>query len=236
MSGDGKHIEKASHLVIESPEGSGPGGSTPTPILRETGNGGGCVESGPFKDYVVNLGPISLTVPGNRTITAPPGSNPLAYNPRCMTRDLSDSTNKRWVNATSVVNTILKPKDIYDFQMTLQGYPGSDNGGIHGDGHWIIGGDPASDTGSSPAEPVFYLHHAMTDLAWWIWQCLDWERRGTAQGDNALSGTRTLLNIPPSENATMEDEMYLHYVNGEKRISIGDAISVVDGPFCYVYE
>lgn len=45
--------------------------------------------------------------------------------------------------------------------------------GVHSAGHYTVGGDPGGDFFVSPAEPVFYMHHAQIDRTWWIWQNLD---------------------------------------------------------------
>ena len=94
------------------------------PIYLPTGTGGGCVESGPFKHMSVNLGPAALDVPGGISI-GPPSGNPLDYNPRCLKRDLVDAVNQRFANASSVLSLVLKSRNVYDFQMTMQGIPGS---------------------------------------------------------------------------------------------------------------
>jgi tyrosinase len=61
-----------------------------TPLYLEPGLGGGCIKSGPFKDYVVNLGPLGMdTVP-----TGPEGG--LGYNPRCMKRDVGPAVTLKY--------------------------------------------------------------------------------------------------------------------------------------------
>jgi tyrosinase len=40
--------------------------------------------------------------------------------------------------------------------------------GIHGGVHIWVGGT-MSDAGISPADPVFWLHHANLDRLWWVW-------------------------------------------------------------------
>ncbi|OWP04095.1 hypothetical protein B2J93_5916 [Marssonina coronariae] len=44
----------------------------------------------------------------------------------------------------------------------------------------------------------------MVDRVWWIWQAQDLEARL-----KAVSGTMTMFNIPPSRNATLNDDVDL---------------------------
>jgi len=126
MSGNGAFIPGRGNVVL--------GGNGLPEILLPAGSGGGCVTSGPFKNMTVNLGPVALGLPGGATEANGDG---LSYNPRCLKRDLTDYVNKRFANASSVVNLILKSKDITDFQMTMQGVPGSGDIGVHGGGEFI---------------------------------------------------------------------------------------------------
>lgn len=109
MSGNGELDNDKADVIL--------GGNGLPEIPIPAGTGGGCVNSGPFKDMSVNLGPVSLILPGNRTEANGDG---LAYNPRCLKRDLSTAVNRRFANATSVVRNILLPQDVYDFQMTMR--------------------------------------------------------------------------------------------------------------------
>lgn len=77
-------------------------------------------------------------------------------------------------------------------------------------------------------DPYFFLHHAQIDRTWWIWQNQDLKTR-----QNAIAGTLTLLNSPPSRNATLNDTIDLG-VNGAG-IPISSAMSTLNGPFCYIY-
>lgn len=123
MSGNGEFISGRGDIVL--------GGNGLPEIPIPAGTGGGCVKSGPFKNMKVNLGPVALGLPGG--ITEANGDG-LSYNPRCLKRDLTDYTNKKWADATAVVKLILKNKDIESFQMEMQGVPGSGNIGVHGGG------------------------------------------------------------------------------------------------------
>ncbi|KAF9735418.1 hypothetical protein PMIN06_002598 [Paraphaeosphaeria minitans] len=221
MSGDGEHVEQTGDIVL--------GGSEGLPALvLPTGSGGGCVKSGPFANVSVNLGPVGLSLPGGSTDANGDG---LSYNPRCLKRDLTDAVIRKYANATAIAYTILKPQEVYDFQMTMQGVPGSGNIGIHGGGHYSMGGDPGRDVNTSPGDPLFYTHHAMIDRVWWIWQLLDRKERTGAKG---VSGTGTFLNMPPSANTTLDTVLNLGYAAGPP-ITVRELMSTTDGPFCYTY-
>ncbi|KAK8075937.1 Di-copper centre-containing protein [Apiospora phragmitis] len=187
------------------------------PVVLPPGNGGGCVQTGPFKDMVVNLGPVALPL-NNGTVLTGTG---LEHNPRCLKRDISAGVNKAFANDTSIMQLIVNNDNVADFQMVMQGVPGSGSIGVHGGGHYTIGGDPAGDTFTSPGDPVFYLHHGMIDLVWWVWQM--------------VAGTNTFLNQPPSANTTLDDVIDLFYAGGGP-ITMRELTSIHDGPFCYTYS
>lgn len=242
MSGNGLPVPNQGDIILA--------GTPDLPQLSlPPGSGGGPVTKGPFANMQVNLGPVSLSLPGGATGNNGDG---LSYNPRPLKRDLTDAINRKYANATSIINTILKHKDIDSFQMTLQGIPGTGDIGIHGGGkymshdlypsylirvlgHYSIGGDPGRDFFTSPGDPVFYMHHAMIDRVWWIWQALNAK---VAYGAKGIAGTGTFLNSPPSPNTTLNTVIDLNYATAEgapgpKKMS--ELLSTVDGPFCYIY-
>lgn len=194
-------------------------------IYLPPGTGGGCVTTGPFRDMVVNLGPVSLPLNNGSVLT---GSG-FEYNPRCLKRDVSAAVNLAYANMTSIVDLILKNDNVWDFQMRMQGVPGSGSIGVHGGGHYTIGGDPGGDVFVSPGDPAFYLHHGMIDLVWWTWQLLDYKDR-----KYAINGTNTFLDQPPSANTTLDDIVDLYYAGGGP-ITMRELMSTVEGPFCYTY-
>ncbi|KAK8013273.1 hypothetical protein PG991_009544 [Apiospora marii] len=196
------------------------------PVVLPPGNGGGCVTSGPFKDMVVNLGPVALPLNNGSVITG----TGLDHNPRCLKRDISAGVNKAFANATSIMQLIGNNDKVADFQLVMQGVPGSGSIGVHGGGHYTIGGDPAGDTFTSPGDPVFYLHHSMIDLVWWTWQMMDFPGR-----QNQVAGTNTFLNQPPSANTTLDTVIDLFYAGGGP-ITMRELTSIHDGPFCYTYS
>ncbi|CAG8078514.1 unnamed protein product [Penicillium salamii] len=218
MSGNGAKVETTGDIQLTL-------GDYPV-IHLPTGTGGGCVTSGPFKDYKVNLGPAALMLPGGNTSAA---ANPLAYNPRCLNRDLTTAILSDYANFTSTVDLILSNDDVWDFQMSMQGVPGSGSIGVHGGGHYSMGGDPARDVFVSPGDPAFWHHHGMIDRTWWIWQNLDLKKRG-----NAISGTGTFLNQPESANTTLDTVIDIGHA-GAGPIAMRDLMSTVSGPFCYIY-
>lgn len=186
-----------------------------------TGLGGGCVTSGPFANYVVNLA-------GNAP--APEG---MLYNPRCLKRDVGPGVSQRFTKASDVLSLILNNTKIYDFQMTMEGIPGSGSIGVHGGGHFTVAGDPGGDLFGSPGDPAFYLHHGMIDRVWTAWQDLDPEAR-----QYALSGTGTFLNNPPSADTTLDTIVDIGFAaqgdeTGGRKMS--DLMSTTGGEFCYVY-
>jgi tyrosinase len=176
------------------------------------------------RSWTINLGPVQPTwnnIPPN------PQADGLGYNPRCLSRDLSPQASSN-ASDDRVVSLILGSYDIASFQDTMQ-YVVSGDLGIHGAGHYGIGGDANGDLYNSPSDPAFFTHHTMIDLVWWTWQSLGLETR-----QNAIAGTTTFMNKPPSRNATLEDIIDLAYA-GSPNITIRDAMNTLAGPFCYVY-
>ena len=80
---------------------------------------------------------------------------------------------------------------------------------------------------TSPGEPAFYLHHAMIDRVWWIWQMLSPRERQFS--DAAIAGTNTFLNMPPSDETTLDDIVDLGFAAGPP-MKIRDLLSITDGP------
>ncbi|TVY52368.1 Tyrosinase-like protein orsC [Lachnellula cervina] len=196
------------------------------------GQGGGCIYSGPFKKWVllpcfhstVHLGPVDATLAESGIVD----NNGTSYNPRCLKRDVSSWVSTRWSTEENSTTLITENSDIDSFQDTMQGDFDAGEYGVHGGGHFTIGGDPGGDIYTSPGDPVFWLHHGQIDRTWWIWQNQD-----IANRQNAISGTITMFNSPASRNGTLDDVLYLG-VNADD-IAIKDVMSTVAGPLCYIY-
>ncbi|EHL01284.1 putative Tyrosinase [Glarea lozoyensis 74030] len=160
------------------------------------GAGGGCINSGPFKNSKVNLGPVSPTLSGVGLVP----NNGTVYNPRCIRRDVSSWVSTRYASEKNTTDLITGYTTIDDFQTTMQGDFANGEYGVHTAGHFIAAGDPGGDIFTSPGDPVFWLHHGQIDRVWWIWQNQDIKNR-----QNAIGGTITLNNSPPSRDAKLED-------------------------------
>lgn len=157
--------------------------------------------------------------------------SPLAYNPHCAKRDLTTFASSTWLTLTNLHNLTLGPAStsLLLFQNELQGRFSDGFLGMHAAGHYVMGGD-ASDFFSSPNDPVFFMHHAMLDRVWWIWQALHPELAKT------VAGTLTIFNNPPSRNATVEDGVGFEYLGVEEK-RIGEVLDTLgEGVGCYVYE
>ncbi|KAK6437493.1 hypothetical protein LTR95_006310 [Oleoguttula sp. CCFEE 5521] len=193
-------------------------------ISLAPGVGGGCVTSGPFKNFTVNLGPLA---PSLRD--AIPTATGLEYNPRCLRRDLTQAAASLGSTDATSYELITNHTTVLDFQNTMQGNGFVNNYiGVHTAGHFWVNGDPGGDFFASPGDPWFYFHHGQIDRTWQIWQNLDLKNR-----QNAIAGTNTFGNVPPSPNTTLSDMLDLGVL--APNITIGAAMSTLAGPFCYIY-
>ncbi|GKT62251.1 tyrosinase central domain-containing protein [Colletotrichum tofieldiae] len=169
----------------------------------------------------VHVGPRSL--PQYGTSTPFSVEKPTDDHARCLKRDLNKHIASRYTSFRNTTELILGHDNIEWFQAVMQGddrYTPGIEVGVHGGGHYTIGGDPGSDPFISTGEPVFFLHHAQVDRVYWIWQMLDFANR---------------QNNPPSRNATLDDLVDVSPLGGP--VKLRDLMSTVGGsPFCYVYE
>jgi len=186
------------------------------------GGGTGCLASGPFSNVTVNVGPVG-------------SAEPLAYNPRCIKRQLNSRICQNSASLKATTEPILNAENVNDFQAILQGDVRASDAargagmGVHGGGHYSIGGDPGGDFYFSPLEPGFPLHHGNIDRMHFIWQNLDWENRQT------IAGTNTMFNRPPTPDAVLTDNMGFEPLH--RNLTIGETMDTVGGtPLCYVYE
>lgn len=197
-------------------------------LKMEPGSGGGCVTTGPFEDLSVSFGRFVMPAYGSPDWISDP--DPIGDNTRCLKRDLNAWIATKYTSFRNTTSLILQNQDIEMFQAILQGDDRYVVGelGVHGGGHFTIGGDPGADPFISPGDPAFYLHHSQTDRVYWIWQMLDFANRQN------VHGTGTLQNNPPSPDVTVEDYIDVEPLAGP--VKIKDLMNTVGGtPFCYVY-
>ncbi|KAK7458338.1 hypothetical protein Landi51_01161 [Colletotrichum acutatum] len=198
-------------------------------IKLKPGTGGGCIKSGPFQNMTVHIGPAALAQYG---ITKPFNvTDPLQDLPRCLKRDLNKDVAQRFNSFRNTTTLILEQTNIKNFSSLLQGddrfFPNTL--GIHGGGHFIIGGDPGADGLIAPGDPAFWVHQAQVDRVYWIWQNLDFKNR---QG---VFGTMTLQDNPKSPEGSVEDDIDLTPLNSP--VKIKNLMNTVSGaPLCYIFD
>ena len=188
------------------------------------GTGGGCVHSGPFSGMTTNMGPLDS--PYNDNV-----KNKYDHNPRCLTRDFNSWFSTQFNTYTNVTDLLLNNIYVENFQQVMQGYGSKDNPlGVHGGGHWLGGGpSQLEDFHSSPSDPIFFLHHAMIDKIWVVWQYLD-----IANRQNIIHGTSTLNNDPPSPDMSLTDVIPFGFVAPDQTFST--LMDTFTGPYCYRYD
>lgn len=98
------------------------------------GEGGGCVDSGPFKDMVVNIGPIAPLLAAEGVV-AVAEEDRFGWNPRCLRRDISSWVSQRWTTEENVTRLIEEHDDIASFQFAMQGNYSAGDYGVHGGAH-----------------------------------------------------------------------------------------------------
>lgn len=138
MSGNGVYIANQPDISV-----AGPPFDLPWNITVPAGSGGGCIHSGPFVNYTLNMGPVGLAIPGQVEPVSNPDGN-FAYNPRCLKRDLTNAIVRKFNNATSVLSNIVDPMTFADFRAKVEGNPYEGDVAIHGGGHFSLGGEPGN--------------------------------------------------------------------------------------------
>ncbi|KAF9530165.1 hypothetical protein CPB83DRAFT_851093 [Crepidotus variabilis] len=174
----------------------------------------GCVLDGPFSSahYTVHLGPGKL-------ITS-----------HCLVRGIDNSV--AHYLSSEVVNHALRAADYARFREALEGKPGEES--EHESGHMIIGGD-FGNFYSSPADPIFFLHHANLDRIWWTWQTIDLKTR---LFDVSMSNHQTHRR----QERPGKSQEALEYMLDYGQLSqlplfrtIREVMDVRGAPLCYAY-
>ncbi|CAK5272159.1 unnamed protein product [Mycena citricolor] len=169
------------------------------------GTGGGCITTGPFVSYNLSVGP---------------GTKPTNH---CLTRNFNDAF--IWALSSAQVANTTKQPNFERFRIELEGQPITSTMKLHDGGHFAVGGEML-DTYSSPADPIFWLHHANLDRIWWKWQNIDLPTRLLD-----VSG-RSRVN-PPFVNITLAYPLKMWSL--APTIPIWRVMDVRSPPLCYDY-
>ncbi|KAK4186436.1 hypothetical protein QBC35DRAFT_524284 [Podospora australis] len=184
-------------------------------------SGGGCVTDGPWAgdDDVVHLGPAAS----------------VTYTPQCLKRDLSPYFAARYLGMNQTQLTLSQP-DFGWFNTIVEGQPSFEASGVHGGGHYGVGGNMGQmgDLYTSPADPIFHLHHANLDRLWWSWQSLNPSARLTD-----ISGPLFLMDYAnlAGGNATLSTPLSVGVSAAD--VTVGDVMNIEDcgnGGLCYTYD
>jgi len=181
--------------------------------------GGGCVTTGPFAGIsdMVHLGP----------------ADSVTYNPQCLKRDFSPYFAGRYLGMNQTQVTLCQP-DFGLFARTMEGGPDYELSGVHGGGHYGVGGSlgQIGDLYVSPADPIFFLHHANLDRLWWSWQRVN---LGTRLME--ISGPELIMDYS-GPNVTLAFPLTVG-VNGAD-LTVGDVMNIkgcgATGALCYDYD
>ncbi|TFK33798.1 hypothetical protein BDQ12DRAFT_637106 [Crucibulum laeve] len=172
---------------------------------RTSGWGGGCVKDGPFASYEVALGPGKL------------------INDHCLVRGIRQDF-AQFITYEAVANATKQPT-FEIFRIELEGMPITPTHKMHDGGHLAVGGE-MQNLYSSPADPLFYLHHANLDRIWWEWQAVNFTDRLYQ-----VSGRSTVP--PPWVNITLDFPLDMGTLG--ETVPIRDAMDIRQAPLCYIY-
>ncbi|CAG9945977.1 unnamed protein product [Clonostachys rosea f. rosea IK726] len=187
-----------------------PGQTVNTPWDVPDRTGGGCIQDGPFAGLMSNLGP----------------SNKTDYNPHCVQRDFAPLTFASMSGPLSVATGLALPNFGWFDRITESSF--------HAGGHWAVGGlyGTMTDKWASPADPIFWSHHANLDRTWWSWQKRNLRKRLTDVSGplvnfdwtNQLGG-----NITLDHTITVGETVKL-------QAKVRDVMHIQEGPLCYEYD
>lgn len=103
--------------------------------------------------------------------------------------------------------------------------------GPHGAIHNAIGGDMIP--GTSPNDPLFFLHHAQVDRLWWLWQQADPEARNVDFGGNR-EPVADPAEADSAAQATLADP--LAFLGLGEDVTVGAVMTTENELLCYAYE
>lgn len=88
---------------------------------------------------------------------------------------------------------------------------------------------------TSPADPIFYLHHANLDRLWWSWQKLNLSTRLTD-----ISGPINLMDYGNAQGGNVTLDFPLSVGVSAANVTVGDVMNIkgcgTAGVLCYEYD
>ncbi|RPA77400.1 Di-copper centre-containing protein [Ascobolus immersus RN42] len=175
----------------------------------------GCVSTGPFKDWTIHL----------------PAQTSINRQDRCLSRRIDANIGNQWLTKR-YEDDVLSKGDYGWMALALEG--DTQGGyGIHGGGHFAIGGS-AGDVYTSNTEPLFYLHHTNMDRIWNKWQNANPSKR-TFDISLTMFPRNTFLQPKPAPagNVTLDFEINLGGLAGS--VTMRDIMDTKSGINCYEY-
>ncbi|KAF2792362.1 Di-copper centre-containing protein [Melanomma pulvis-pyrius CBS 109.77] len=217
ISGNGRYIPDRNGTLQPFPIPV----ENPPAIYVDPGTGGGYIYEGPFVDWKLHLGPVvHMNVRNGQPVNPNPRPDGLGYNPRHIIRDFNNTLLQQSASYSNLTSMLVNMTSIHTFHPAFFTGP-------HLAGHTFISAYD-NDLFTSPGDPLFWFHHTQVDRIWTIWQGLDFSTR-----EYALDGTITIINVPPSRNATLNDTMDFEI---SPDIPIEAALSPTKNGLCYIYE
>lgn len=172
----------------------------------------------------LNLGPLRPGMDGLKSV-----GSIADWNPRCLRRDLTMASTTRFLTTASLLNITVGAASgsVAAFQDELQAArTAPDFQGLHGAGHYAMGAD-GTDVYSSLNDPAFWLHHAMVDRVYWLWQALHPRQAATIAGG-------TVMREPASPPGTLDDPLDMRGLADHPPLR--DLLDTLGGsPLCYIY-
>lgn len=141
-----------------------------------------------------------------------------------MKRDLALQTAEIY-NSAAALAILMNTTNIADFQGNMSG--ADVHAGVHGGGHYILGG-AGVDFFASPNDPAFFFHHSMIDKVWADWQAIDPLTRTWP-----LNGTDTIFDPPGATLMTLDYVQNWGYLGGTRET--WEMMRVGYEGFCYYY-
>lgn len=207
-----------------APNGTAPIALGPSLVIPH-GSGGGCIKSGPFKNWTATLGFIDPLFLISGQALPPTTYN---YNASCLVRDLNSYAAQTYTNH-SLVQTTAHSVNASDLENNLNGVIGGSSLGVHSAGHFTVGGFMNS-IHVSVQDPIWWMLHANIDRIYSSYQI-----NNPAKASD-LYGTETANDAPPSANVTLDTiEPDWGYFDSSS-IPVKDLLNTTEGPFCYQYD